>query len=124
MLDVEVTVRAHGRGTRCGVRVLLDLAGGEEYVEVLTAPSSNNTSSSSFEQTTLRVLVDASIVEAFFDEGSVPSQTYFYYPTLDTSIGIAAVARATADNDGGDLYCDFIKLDVYPMAPFEFSLRL
>jgi hypothetical protein len=173
MLDLEVTVHVYGEGTQCGVRVLMDLNGGDEYVEVLTEPATYSTtsrnrnrrgtttepssassiSSSSYTERSMRVLVDSSIVEAFFDKGTRPSQTFFSFPTSDASIGVAAVATSTTaatsttttsttttsssssstsnstsdtdeEEDEEEKRCDFVQFDVYPMSPFQFALRL
>ena len=125
MLDIDATVRIYGENTSCGLRVLCDLVAGEEYVEILTNASTSSfgrqgrQNNSSFIEKTLRIMVDASIVEAFFDEGMTASQTFFSFPMLDTSVNVMAVAK-TSNGAGGS--CDFTKLTIYPMSPFKFTL--
>jgi sucrose-6-phosphate hydrolase SacC (GH32 family) len=102
MLDIEMNIQTTG-DTLCGVRVLVDSEDPSSHVEVLTATSS------------LRVLVDASIVEAFFGHG--PATTFFSSPKA-TSTGVSLVASGTSD-----AFCAFT-VDVWEMCPFTFDVSL
>lgn len=145
-LDIDIKVHMASRTTRsiqCGVRVLLDTAAGAEYLDVLLPllqkdDSVNGIDFRDYEETkmtrTMRILVDGSVVEAFFDDGISPSATLFHYPKVPTAVGVAALAsvkpaaasqeiRASESRLGGDEIgqCYFETLDVYSMQPMMFD---
>jgi sucrose-6-phosphate hydrolase SacC (GH32 family) len=150
-LDIEVKVRMAAPTSRttkhiqCGVRVLLDTDAGAEYLDVMLPsledhPSTLEGGSLDDEDSkitrTMRVLVDGSVVEAFFDDGISPSATIFHYPKVPTAVGVAALAsvqpvaalrgefRASETRQGGEESgeCLFETLDVFSMQPMGFDV--
>jgi hypothetical protein len=159
-LDLDIAVRLVLRGNgsapppplggdgavQCGVRVLLDTAHGDEYLDVLLPPlpemPANANESAAARLRTMRVLVDGSVVEAFFDGGRSPSRVLFHYPQRPTAVGVAALAvwqprpprlpRRPAPAAGTPqpptphllqtaAQCVFETLDVYTMRPMGFD---
>lgn len=132
--DLEATVTSP-RHVRCGLRVLVDTAapvGRREKLDVLFP-----THARASDARTLRLLVDGSIVEAFFGGasgagagggagagagggaggGGDPAVTFFYYPKSPTATGLAAFAFGRNENDT----CTFSRLEAWPMRPMGFD---
>uniref|UniRef100_A0A7S2HHW5 Glycosyl hydrolase family 32 C-terminal domain-containing protein n=1 Tax=Octactis speculum TaxID=3111310 RepID=A0A7S2HHW5_9STRA len=66
----------------------------------------------------LRVLVDASVIESFVDNG-VSARWIHATPSLATSVGVAVVSEG-----GAGATCSFISVAVYPMSPFVYDISL
>jgi len=123
MLDIEADVVASAPGVQCGFQVLRS-QDGETFVEALTTPATRAGQASS-----LRILVDASIVETFQDSG-LTSRTQFL--TTGAGNGVAVVSRPPAPSGlarssastSQSHHCSFTGVRIWPMSPFNFDTSL
>ncbi|GMI48165.1 hypothetical protein TrCOL_g12610 [Triparma columacea] len=98
MFDIEADVEVEGDG--CGFRVLWD--GADDYLDVIIDKGTTN----------VRMLVDSSVVETFFDGGRT-SRTQFF------SVGSKENQKIALIGDGE--VCKFSSVKLWKMSPYEFD---
>jgi len=106
MLDIEANLTATGTGMQCGFRVLQ--SNDDDGVEVLTPVGDGET-------VPMRILVDASIVEAFF--GATPVTT-FKLDVTQLSAGVSILSQQVGSTSGT---CT-VSASMWNMKPFVFDV--
>mmetsp|Transcript_6410 Transcript_6410/g.8303 ORF Transcript_6410/g.8303 Transcript_6410/m.8303 type:complete len:540 (-) Transcript_6410:12-1631(-) len=123
-LQINYTATSEEEDILCGLRLFLDSSDSDsEFLDVLMPIDA------SFNGVfrPMRVLVDGSVVEAFYDGGDThlgTAETFFYYPKTSSNSGIALVMQNNEKNEKESISssCVFSDIKIWKMNPFKFDI--